>query len=572
MTLFSDLNLSEPVLRALADMGFSSPTDIQARAIPAILQGQDVIGRSHTGTGKTVAFGVPAVSGAMPGGPTQALVLCPTRELAMQAEGELRKICKYLEGIRVLAVYGGDPITTQIRQLSRGAQIVVGTPGRVMDLMRRHALRLDGLRMAVLDEADEMLSMGFREDIETILQASPEARQTVLFSATMPPEILEITGEYQRDPVLIEAGNTAERTMDTIEQYYFEVPRGEKERALTLLLHAQQPRLSIVFCNTKKMVDELGRCLSEHGFQASALHGDMKQDMRTSVMNSFKSGRTPILIATDVAARGIDVDDVDAVYNFDIPQDFEYYIHRVGRTGRAGRSGASYTLIDGPRQAAVIRSIERFTRAKIERMPLPDYEAIASQRSQAIGQHIRAAVLEQANGEDSRFSAQPLLRTLLDEGFSPEQVAQAALDQLIAREMACIPEVRAPKRTQPKPLAALSEGCVRLRVSVGRNQKVAPNHIVAAIAECTGISGKRIGKIQCYGDYSLAEVPEELAKRIVREVSGMPIGGVPADLRVYREGPRTEGGASRSRHDRPRGARHGDARSRSHGNPGRRRK
>lgn len=569
--LFSDLNLSEPVLHALADMGFSAPTDIQARAIPAILQGQDVIGRSHTGTGKTVAFGVPSVLHTAPGGGTQVLVLCPTRELAMQAEGELRKICKYIEGVRVLAVYGGDPITTQIRQLKRGAQIVVGTPGRVMDLMRRHALHLDGLRVAVLDEADEMLSMGFREDIETILQAAPAARQTVLFSATMPPEILEITGEYQRDPVLIEAGNPAERTMDTIRQYYFEVPRGEKERALTLLLHAQRPRLSIIFCNTKKMVDELGRYLGEHGFQASALHGDMKQDMRTSVMNSFKSGRTPILIATDVAARGIDVDDVDAVYNFDIPQDFEYYIHRIGRTGRAGRTGASYTLIDGPRQAAVLRSIERFTRAKIERLPLPDYEAIASQRSDALGQSIRAALLEQANGESARFSAQPLLLSLLGEGFSPEQVAEAALAQLIQREMACIPEVREPKRTQPKPLAALADGCVRLRVSVGRNQKVAPNHIVAAIAESTGIAGKRIGKIQCYGDYSLAEVPAELAERIVRETTGMPIGGVPADLRVYREGPRPEGGRARRERTHRAAARHG-AHTRPHAKAGRRRK
>ena len=539
--LFSDLNLSDPILHALADMGFSAPTDIQARAIPALLDGQDVIGKSHTGTGKTVAFGVPAVSRTQSGGDTQVLILCPTRELAMQAEGELRKICKYREGVRVLAVYGGDPITTQIRQLKRGTQIVVGTPGRVMDLLRRHALKLDALRIAVLDEADEMLSMGFREDIETILQQAPVERQTVLFSATMPPEIMEITGEYQRDPVLIEAGNTAERTIDTIQQYYFEVPRGEKERALTLLLHAQQPHLSIIFCNTKKMVDELGRYLGEHGFQASALHGDMKQDMRTSVMNSFKSGRTPILIATDVAARGIDVDDVDAVYNFDIPQDFEYYIHRIGRTGRAGRTGASYTLIDGPRQAAVIRSIERFTHAKIARMPLPDYEAIANQRSETLCQHIRAALVEQNNGESARFSAEPLVRTLLNEGFSAEQIAEAALAQLIAREMSCIPEVRMPKRTQPKPLTALSEGCIRLRISVGRNQKVAPNHIVAAIAECTGISGKRIGKIQCYGDYSLAEVPEELANRIVKDVSGMPIGGVPADVRVYREGPRPEG-------------------------------
>lgn len=557
ITSFSELNLPDSILRALGDMGFSAPTEIQARAIPAILDGQDIIGKSHTGTGKTVAFGVPSVMHTEPTGVTQTLVLCPTRELAMQAEGELRKICKYVEGVRVLAVYGGDPITSQIRQLGRGIEIVVGTPGRVMDLMRRHALELDGLTLAVLDEADEMLNMGFREDIETILQTTPPTRQTVLFSATMPPEILEITGEYQREPALIEAGNTAERTMDTISQYYFEVPRGEKERALTLLLHAQQPRLSIIFCNTKKMVDELGRYLGEHGFQASALHGDMKQDMRTSVMNSFKSGRTPILIATDVAARGIDVDDVDAVYNFDIPQDFEYYIHRIGRTGRAGRTGASYTLIDGPRQAAMIRSIERFTHAKIERAPLPDYQAIAAQRSETLGETIRAALLEKANGADGRFSARPVLDKLEAEGFTAEQIAEAALEHLIAREMACIPEVRAPKPVKPGPLPELNEGCVRLRVSVGRSRKVAPNHIVAAIAEVTGISGKRIGKIQCYSDYSLVEVPQELARRIVREVSGMPIGGVPADLRLYQEGPRGEVRRDHAESRRPRrGAEH----------------
>ncbi len=536
ITTFSDLNLSEPILRALSDMGFSAPTEIQARAIPAILAGPDVIGKSHTGTGKTVAFGVPSVMSTKPTGETQVLVLCPTRELAQQAEGEIRKICKYLEGIRVLAVYGGDPITSQIRQLKRGVEIVVGTPGRVMDLMRRHALDLKGLKIAVLDEADEMLNMGFREDIETILQSTPNERQTILFSATMPPEIMEITGEYQRDPVLIEAGNRTERTMDTIKQYYSEVPRGEKERALTLLLHAQQPKLSIIFCNTKKMVDELVRYLGEHGFQSSALHGDMKQDMRTSVMNSFKSGRTPILIATDVAARGIDVDDVDTVYNFDIPQDFEYYIHRIGRTGRAGRSGSSYTLIDGPRQAAVIRSIERFTKAKIEHLPLPDYQTIANQRSQALGNVIEGVLLEKANGTEQRFCVHSILEKLGECGYTHEQIAEAALEHLLAQEMARIPEVKAPKIRQPKPLAALRDGCVRLRLSVGRNQKVAPNHIVAAIAEGTGISGKRIGKIQCFGDYSLVEVPEELSKRIVRDMSDMPVGGFNADIRVYQEG------------------------------------
>ncbi len=564
-TTFSELNLPAPILRALDDMGFQAPTEIQARAIPAILGGQDIIGKSHTGTGKTVAFGVPSVLHTVPTGQTQTLVLCPTRELAMQAEGELRKICKYTDGVRVLAVYGGDPITGQIRQLKRGVEIVVGTPGRVMDLMRRHALDLESLSLAVLDEADEMLNMGFREDIETILQTTPPTRQTVLFSATMPPEILEITGEYQHMPALIEAGNTAERTIDTISQYYFEVPRGEKERALTLLLHAQQPRLSIIFCNTKKMVDELGRCLSEHGFQASALHGDMKQDMRTSVMNSFKSGRTPILIATDVAARGIDVDDVDAVYNFDIPQDFEYYIHRIGRTGRAGRTGASYTLIDSPRQISIIRSIERFTHAKIERKPLPDYHAIAAQRSEKLCDSLRTALLEKNNGVASRFSAHPILEALTADGYTTEMVAEIALEHLLHHEMASIPEIHAPKPEKPAKAAPLHEGCVRLRVSIGRSRNVAPNHIVGAITEATGISGKRIGKIQCFREYSLMEIPGELAQRIIHKLSGHAIGGTPVDVRLYRE-------PGDSRHDHP------DRRPRRHGGgsfkgkPSRRRK
>ena len=564
-TTFSELNLPAPILRALDDMGFQAPTEIQARAIPAILGGQDIIGKSHTGTGKTVAFGVPSVLHTVPTGQTQTLVLCPTRELAMQAEGELRKICKYTDGVRVLAVYGGDPITGQIRQLKRGVEIVVGTPGRVMDLMRRHALDLESLSLAVLDEADEMLNMGFREDIETILQTTPPTRQTVLFSATMPPEILEITGEYQHMPALIEAGNTAERTIDTISQYYFEVPRGEKERALTLLLHAQQPRLSIIFCNTKKMVDELGRCLSEHGFQASALHGDMKQDMRTSVMNSFKSGRTPILIATDVAARGIDVDDVDAVYNFDIPQDFEYYIHRIGRTGRAGRTGASYTLIDSPRQVSIIRSIERFTHAKIERKPLPDYHAIAAQRSEKLCDSLRTALLEKNNGAVSRFSARPILEALTADGYTAEMVAEIALEHLLHHEMASIPEIHAPKPEKMTKAAPLHEGCVRLRVSIGRSCNIAPNHIVGAITEATGISGKRIGKIQCFREYSLVEIPSELAQRIIHKLSGYAISGTPVDVRLYRE-------PGDSRHD------HSDRRSRRHGGssfkgkPSRRRK
>lgn len=546
ITTFNELNLSEPILNALSDMGFKAPTEIQARAIPAILSGNDVIGKSHTGTGKTVAFGIPSVLCVKPTGETQVLVLCPTRELAQQAECEIRKLCKYLQGIRVLSVYGGDPITSQIRQLKRGVEIVVGTPGRVIDLINRHVLTLDTLKSVVLDEADEMLNMGFREDIETILKTTSTKRQTILFSATMPPEIMEITTEYQKTPVLIEAGNRTERTMNTIKQYYSEVPKGEKERALTLLLHAHEPKLSIIFCNTKKMVDELVRYLCEHGFQASALHGDMKQDMRTSVMNSFKSGRTPILIATDVAARGIDVDDVDNVYNFDIPQDFEYYIHRIGRTGRAGRTGCAYTLIDGPRQAAIVRNIERFTKAKIENLPLPDYKTIAKQRGFALADIINNIILEKENGFEPRFSSNEIIEKLNDNGYCFEQIAKAALEHILSKEMSKIPEVKMPKTKYNMPLADLKEGYIRLRFSAGKNQRISPNHIVAAISDKTGISGKRIGKIQCFGNYSLVEIPKEISKDIVKNINGMKIGGLKIDTRIYQENSKKSSNISQS--------------------------
>ena len=371
---FDQLGLSPAVLRAIGEMGFEQPTEIQARAIPAVLSGGDIIGRSHTGTGKTMAFGVPAVERCLRHADcreTQVLVLCPTRELAMQACDEIRKLTRYTQAIRAVALYGGQPIQNQIPQLRRGAEIVIGTPGRIMDHIHRHTLKLDNLSMVVLDEADEMLNMGFREDIESILSYMPDGHQTLLFSATMPQAILDITDQYQHDPLMIETQSGPERTMDTIEQYYYEVPLGSKMDALALLLHTHEPKLSIIFCNTKKMVEELNRYLSEHGFHCSMLHGDMKQEARTAVMQAFKSGRTPILIATDVAARGIDVDDVDAVYNFDIPQDYEYYIHRIGRTGRAGKSGMSYTLAAGRRQVFQVRDISRFIGAPIAHKPLP---------------------------------------------------------------------------------------------------------------------------------------------------------------------------------------------------------
>ncbi|MDE5859476.1 MAG: DEAD/DEAH box helicase, partial [Oscillospiraceae bacterium] len=349
--LFSELGLSEEVLKAVKQIGFEEATEIQSKTIPLLMAGKDVIGRSHTGTGKTAAFGIPAVESVDRNekNRVQVIILCPTRELAMQACGELDKFSAFMPWVRTCAVYGGADIEKQIVQLKRGANIVVGTPGRVMDHINRRTLKLDGIRTIILDEADEMLNMGFREDIETILEYVPEQRQTVLFSATMPEQIMAITEQYQHEPTVVGVEEKS-RTVDSVEQWYFDVPSGRKTDALQMLLLAYEPKLSMIFCNTKRMVDELTEQLVSKGFRAAGLHGDMKQSSRTQVLNAFKSGRINILIATDVAARGIDVDDVDAVFNYDIPQDNEYYIHRIGRPGRAGKTGAAYTISSGRRQ------------------------------------------------------------------------------------------------------------------------------------------------------------------------------------------------------------------------------
>ena len=547
---FAQLNLSEPILRALQDMEFEQPTEIQARAIPVVLEGKDIIGRSHTGTGKTMAFGIPAVEYCLRKPEcrdTQVLVLCPTRELAMQACDEVRKLTRYTHSIRAVALYGGQPIQNQIPQLRRGAEIVIGTPGRIMDHIHRHTLKLDNLAMIVLDEADEMLNMGFREDIESILSFVPNEHQTLLFSATMPQAILDITTQYQHDPVMIETKTGTERTIDTIEQYYYEVPLGSKSDALGLLLHTHQPKLSIIFCNTKKMVEELNRYLTEHGFRCSMLHGDMKQEARTAVMQAFKSGRTPILIATDVAARGIDVDDVDAVYNYDIPQDYEYYIHRIGRTGRAGRSGVSYTLAAGRRQVFQVRDIARFIGAPITLKPLPCTQDIIDRKQEELMDEVRSQITK--NGT-AGSPCNALIVRLMQEGYAPEQLAETMMELLVRREMNDVPVLVIPTPANGKqsgsPLPPLPEGLVRLRFSVGRHQRVAPNHIVAAIADATRIPGKLIQKIYCYGEYSLVEVPSKYKNVIIQKVNGTKIGGHKTDVRLYDN----KGRSSRSSSDK----------------------
>jgi len=374
--LYENSGLDERILRAVKDMGYVYMSPIQKEAIPVMIKGQDIIGQAQTGTGKTAAFGIPTLSRVDADlKKLQAVILCPTRELAMQAADEIREFAKYMHGVKVLAVYGGQDISRQIRALSQGVQIVVGTPGRVMDHMRRHTMKMEYVKTLVLDEADEMLDMGFREDIEKILEGMPEDRQTALFSATMPKEILDITRKYQKEDAKYIRMTPKEITVKAIEQSYYMIPREMKFEVLTRLIDFYQPTRSLIFANTKRMVDQLAGLLKDRGYLADGLHGDLSQNQRDLVMNTFRSGRINILIATDVAARGIDVSGVDCVFNFDIPEDIEYYVHRIGRTGRAGKSGKSFTLISG-REIYKLRDIEKICHTKIEERKVPSAKDI----------------------------------------------------------------------------------------------------------------------------------------------------------------------------------------------------
>lgn len=367
---YEDSGINPKILRAVSEMGYTQMTPIQEQAIPQLMEGKDVIGQAQTGTGKTAAFGIPMLQMVDPASrELQGMILCPTRELAIQAAEELHKFSKYMHGIRVVPIYGGQDISRQIKALKGGVQIIVGTPGRVMDHMRRHTIRLDSLKMVVLDEADEMLNMGFREDMEAILGEIPGEHQTALFSATMPQAILDITYKYQKDAVVVRI-TKQELTIPLVKQYYYVVKNIYKEEAISRLIDTYNLKRSIVFCNTKKMVDELAEHLKDRGYQAEGLHGDMTQKQRDFVMNRFKNGSLQVLIATDVAARGIDVDDLEAVFNYDVPQDTEYYVHRIGRTGRAGREGLAFTFAYG-RDLYRIREIERVCKTKMTEQKLP---------------------------------------------------------------------------------------------------------------------------------------------------------------------------------------------------------
>ncbi len=424
------VGIDERILRAVKELGFEVMTPIQAQAIPILLGGKDVIGQAQTGTGKTAAFGIPLLQSVTPEGGLQCLILCPTRELAIQAAEEIRKLAKYMHGVRVLPIYGGQDILKQIRSLKGNVQIVVGTPGRVMDHMRRHTLKMDQLRTIVLDEADEMLNMGFREDIETILTDIPQEHQTVLFSATMPQAILQITDQYQKEDAVNVKIQAKELTIPLVKQYYYEVSRQNKEEVAARLLDYYNPKRTLIFCNTKRMVDELAENLTGRGYFAESLHGDLSQAQRDRVMAGFRSGTTEILIATDVAARGIDVDDVEAVFNYDVPQDIEYYVHRIGRTGRAGKKGRSFTLVSG-REIYKIREIERMCNTKVKARAVPSAADITAAKSEKILQDVIEALHEKDLTDMMRIIEQKLD----EEDCTAIELAAAFLKQQMGEEI-----------------------------------------------------------------------------------------------------------------------------------------
>ncbi len=439
--LFSELGLSPEILKAIDKLGFEQASPIQAEAIPVLMGGRDVVGQSQTGSGKTAAFGIPAIEKTDPQvKAVQVLILCPTRELAMQVSEEIHKLSLFKRGIHALPIYGGQSYERQFDGLRHGAQIVIGTPGRVMDHMRRGSLRLDKIKMVILDEADVMLDMGFRDDIETILKGAPVERQTVFFSATMPRPIQDLIRKYSRDPQNVRI-EQKELTVPTVEQVYYEVDRRFKVELLTRLIDLHDLRLGIIFCNTKRMVDDLVDHLNAQGYSADRLHGDMNQAMRDRVMNKFRKSGLEFLVATDVAARGIDVENVQVVFNYDLPYDVEDYLHRIGRTGRAGRSGRAISFASG-REVFQIQHIERFIRVKMRRGKAPTAVEVEEARAGLVIDKVRATL---KSGEYKRQDH--LIERLLEEGFASTDIASALLHHLQSGSSA--PSAPTPKDSGP---------------------------------------------------------------------------------------------------------------------------
>ena len=553
---FEKMGLDKKLLRAIGDMGFDSATPIQEKAIPIELSGRDMIGQAQTGTGKTAAFGLPLLMRIDPKmKKLQAVILCPTRELAIQVSDELHKYAKYMHGVKILPVYGGQDISKQIRGLRDGTQVIVGTPGRVMDHMRRGTVKFENVRFCVLDEADEMLDMGFIDDMKTILSELPDERQTVMFSATMPREIIDLTEQFLTDAEVVRIARK-ELTVPKIKQYYYDVRPNKKTEVLCRLIDLYDPKLSVVFCNTKRKVDELVDELKGRGYYAEGLHGDLSQAQRDRVMGSFRKKLTEILVATDVVARGIDVDDVDAVFNYDIPQDDEYYVHRIGRTGRAGKEGKAFSLVVG-REVYKMREIQRYCKTKIIPQAIPSLGDISEIKGEKILD--KAVEVIDSEGKGLERIMELLDKRIFEDEVSSMEIAAALLymqmedsvgiddiaDFKVPRSLDDLGERfggrdgrgafdRKGRKLDGKKLRVKrreksdhpDDDMVRLFINIGKNQHVKPGDILGAIAGESGISGRLVGAIDICDSYSFVDVDRKNADKVMRAMKNAKVRGL----------------------------------------------
>ena len=564
--LFNELPLSPEILKAVAKMGFEEATPIQSAALPIILEGRDVVGQSQTGSGKTAAFAIPAIEKVDPHNRApQVLILCPARELALQVAEEVGKLSQFKRGVHSVPIYGGQSYDRQIRGLKDGAQIVIGTPGRVMDHIERKTLKLDQLKMVILDEADRMLDMGFRDDIDFILSRAPKDRQLIFFSATMPRPIQELIRKFSQDPQTLKIEQKT-LTATNVDQVYYEVMRRSKIEVLTRLIDLQDIKLGIIFCSTKLMVDELNDHLVARGYRSDKLHGDMSQALRERVMNKFRKGGIEFLVATDVAARGIDVDDIEVVFNYDLPNDGEDYVHRIGRTGRAGKSGRAITFVSG-RDIYRLQDFARYTKMKIRHEKVPSLEEVEEKRADTVFEKLR----ETLNAASFKKQDERVDR-LLDQGYPSTDIASALMHLLLGGSRQGEEVIEEPprrgrereyggdrfskgtdrrerparfekeRRERPARSSANRDpeahesGMTRIMLNVGHQQGVTPSDIVGKIAGLARLPASVVGKINIQETHLFVDVAEDCANSVMKKLSGVRVKNIPLQPQIATDG------------------------------------
>jgi len=558
---FKELIKNSEVLKAIDDMGFEKPTEIQEKSIALIREGNDVIGQSQTGTGKTAAFTIPILEKIDPSDRRpQVLIMCPTRELSVQVAGEIRKIAKYMTGVKTVAVYGGEPIYKQIASLKKGAHVIVGTPGRLIDHLNRKTIRFEGMHSIILDEADEMLKMGFREDIELIMGKMSDTVQKIMFSATMPKAIVELAGTYLDNPGNIKIKSKG-LTTSTVVQQYCAVKSKYKNEALCRLLDAKAPERCIVFCNTKRMVDDIADTLMEKGFWTDKIHGDLKQELRLSVLHKFNAGVLNVLVATDVAARGLDIQNVDLVVNYDVPEKEEYYVHRIGRSGRAGKAGESITLASY-KDRVRLHGIEIYIKKKIDRIPVPSVSEVKERKME----NFIDGLMKSMN-QDVLDHYEPIIHKIEAKGYGVELLAAALLkDTLTLHEMVEDTDLndhnfslqkrdRSDGRSNgrnsrggrtdrssgerdsrkgerdrstsvhEKAKSRRGQGQTRMFLSVGKAHKATVKDILGAITGECGVNGRSIGAIDMYDKFSFVDVEDKYVDKVIRSLKDKRIRG-----------------------------------------------